>query len=253
MTIGIDRGVKIPVHAGNMAFDFTKEQRKQKEFKEEQIKKFQQRMASQKKGSQRWKLSKRKIVKAYQKISNIRKDFCHKTSRSLVDQETIKVVILESLHTKAMTTKKEANRVSITRRQSKTELNRYILDKSWSLFELFLKYKLDRAGKALFKIDAYHTSQECADFGRAHPSNRKTQALFCCESCGHSDNADHNAAEVIKKRAIKLILNSGTELSSKGVLQDIGRGAASKTRKAYAIRASSDEALKKNELVPQGV
>ena len=182
MTIGIDRGVKIPVHAGNMAFDFTKEQRKQKEFKEEQIKKFQQRMASQKKGSQRWKLSKRKIVKAYQKISNIRKDFCHKTSRSLVDQETIKVVILESLHTKAMTTKKEANRVSITRRQSKTELNRSILDKSWSLFELFLKYKLDRAGKALFKIDAYHTSQECADCGHTHPAIAKHKRCFVAKA-----------------------------------------------------------------------
>ena len=33
-----------------------------------------------------------------------------------------------------------------------------------------------------------------------------------CACCGHSDNADHNAAEVIKKKAINLILNSGTKL-----------------------------------------
>ncbi|NBW56434.1 hypothetical protein EBR43_01345, partial [bacterium] len=37
-------------------------------------------------------------------------------------------------------------------------------------------------------------------------------------SCGHLDNADRNAAIVIKKRAINLMLHSGTELTSKGVL-----------------------------------
>ena len=69
--------------------------------------------------------------------------------------------------------------------------------------------------------------------------------MFYCENCGHSDNADHNAAKVIKKRAINLIINSGTELSSKGILLDRGRGAAYKTRGANANRASSRETSKK--------
>ena len=55
--------------------------------------------------------------------------------------------------------------------------------------------------------------------GHIHPDNRKTQSNFVCVSCGHTDNADKNAAIVIKKRAINLILNSGTELSSSGVLR----------------------------------
>ena len=47
-----------------------------------------------------------------------------------------------------------------------------------------------------------------------------------CLSCGHTDNADINAANVIKQRAIQLIINSGTELSQSGVLSlgDSGRG-----------------------------
>ena len=42
---------------------------------------------------------------------------------------------------------------------------------------------------------------------------------FLCLSCGHTDNADNNAARVIKKRAIKLVMDSGTELTEKGLLK----------------------------------
>ncbi|MGK0291378.1 MAG: hypothetical protein ACI86H_002846 [bacterium] len=40
-------------------------------------------------------------------------------------------------------------------------------------------------------------------------------------------------------------MNSGTELSKRGVLFDSGRGAKCKTRKAKVIRADSNEASKK--------
>nr|NGX33646.1 hypothetical protein [Candidatus Anoxychlamydiales bacterium] len=54
-----------------------------------------------------------------------------------------------------------------------------------------------------------------------------------------------NAAKVIKKRAINLILDSGTELSKRGVLLDKGRGAENKTRKADVNRAHGYETSKK--------
>ena len=114
--------------------------------------------------------------------------------------------------------------------------------------ELFIKYKALRAGKAWLKVPAHHTSQECAGCGHTHPNNRKTQEKFICGSCGHADHADKNAAEVIKKRAINLILDSGTELSSRGVLLDSGRRATHKTRGANANRARSKETSKKKEL-----
>ena len=44
-----------------------------------------------------------------------------------------------------------------------------------------------------------------------------------------TDNAHRNAALVIKKRVIKLILNTETVLSNKGVL-DKGRGVARQTQ-----------------------
>ena len=56
----------------------------------------------------------------------------------------------------------------------------------------------------------------------------------------------NNAAEVIKKRAINLILDPGSGLSKRGVLlADNGRGATSKTRRAKASRARGSETSKK--------
>lgn len=254
IVIGVDRGVKRPVQAGENVFDFSEEQKKKKTGKEKYIKRCQKRLSKQKKGSRRWKRTKQKTAKSHLKISNIRKDFCHKTSRAIVDQETTKVIVLESLSTKSMTAKPKAkqdpktNKWMRNNRSQKAGLNKAILDKGWHQLEVFLKYKSHRAGKVLYKVSAHHTSQECADCGHTHPNNRRKQELFHCEACGHTDNADRNAAEVIKKRAIKLIMDSGTELSSKGILQDRGRGAVGKTRGANASLASSKETSKKKEL-----
>ena len=96
-----------------------------------------------------------------------------------------------------------------------------------------------------YKISAKNTSRECANCSHIHPDNRKSQNLFICENCGHTGNADENAAEVIKQRAIKLILDSGTELSARGVLVDTGRGAANKSLVTNVTKASGNETSKK--------
>ncbi len=113
-------------------------------------------------------------------------------------------------------------------------------------------YKAYRAQKAVFKISAYQTSQECAACNHTHPNNRKTQSSFHCERCDHSDLADHNSAVVIQKRAIKLILHPGTGLSKRGVLlADTGRGAKHKTHGAKASCAPVVETSKKKRKAAQ--
>ena len=66
-----------------------------------------------------------------------------------------------------------------------------------------------------------------------------------------SDNADRNASLVIKKRAIKLLLDTGTVLSARGVLtlSDKGRGAKGKTGIGSLVHASGDEPSKKKRTV----
>ncbi|MFK0569649.1 zinc ribbon domain-containing protein [Endozoicomonas sp.] len=77
--------------------------------------------------------------------------------------------------------------------------------------ETYTRYKAAKAGKAVFKIPDPHTSQECAPCDDTHPDNRKKQDLFLCGNCGHVDNADRNASFVVKKRAIKLLLDGSIE------------------------------------------
>jgi len=234
ITIGIDRGVTKPVQAGEEVFDFSTGQKKNKTGKEKYLKRLQRRLAKQKKGSNRRFGTKRKICAAHTKIANIRRDFCHKTSRALVNKKDIKVYIFEDLKTKTMSASAKGTVAAPGKNiKAKSGLNRSILDKGWHMLEAFTKHKAYRAGKVVFKVPAHHTSQECAD-------------------CGNTDNADNNAQKVIKKRAINLILGSGTELSKRGVLLDTGRGTADKSHKAKAICARSNETSKKmrSQLLP---
>jgi putative transposase len=95
---------------------------------------------------------------------------------------------------------------------AKSGLNKTMLNAGLGLFEVFLRYKMEKRAKPLFKISPYQTSQECAVCDYTHPNNRKNQSDFHCQSCGHKANADHNSGQVIKKRAINMLLHSGAEL-----------------------------------------
>ena len=77
----------------------------------------------------------------------------------------------------------------------------------------------------------------------------KSQDKFLCESCGHTDNADLNATKNIKRRAIQLILNAGTELSKRGVLTSSESGRGDKVRRKRSPRVplrSVEEASKES-------
>jgi ribosomal protein L37AE/L43A len=137
----------------------------------------------------------------------------------IVDTENKSVFVLENLGTKRMTAS-AAGTVDEPGKNvaQKSGLNKEILNIGWNQIAIFLTYKAMRAGKVVFKVSPNHTSQECSHCGYTHQDNRPEQELFVCGKCGHTENADKNASRVIGKRAIKLILDSGTELSSKGVL-----------------------------------
>jgi putative transposase len=248
--MGIDRGVVIPVAAGNHTFDFTNGQKKNKAKAEYYIKRLQRNLAKQQKKSNRRNKTKYRIAKYHAKCRNIRKDFCHQTSHALVKSEA-KVFIFEDLKINNMTKKPKVKRDENgkyleNKASQKAGLNKAILDKGWHQLENFTKYKAEKVSKAVFKIAANHTSQECANCSHIHPDNRKSQALFQCGHCGNIDNADRNANRVIKKRAINLILDTGTVLSARGVLvsSDTGRGAKSKSDK-LCLSASGNEPSKK--------
>ncbi|HEB28727.1 MAG TPA: transposase [Porticoccus sp.] len=247
--IGIDRGVKRPVQFGRTEINYTPQQRKKLFGHERHLRQLQRKFARQNTDSKRRSKTGARIACKKVRQANIRHDYCHKASHIMVNSDK-SVLVFENLKTKNMTRTSKGNATSHGKMvKQKSGLNRSILAVGWHKIQLFTEYKAERAGKAVFYVSAHHTSQECANCGHTHSDNRKSQSLFECVRCDHTDNADNNAASVIKKRAINLILDSGTELSDKGLLKpgsDIGRGASSKP---VILKRKPPQAMKRQQKI----
>ena len=73
----------------------------------------------------------------------------------------------------------------------------------WAFLELrnFIEYKAKLLGVPIVPVDPRNTSRECSVCGYIDKKNRKNQASFVCLECGHTENADYNAAKNIASRA----------------------------------------------------
>jgi IS605 OrfB family transposase len=82
----------------------------------------------------------------------------------------------------------------------------------WAFAQLqgFLAYKARLRGVPLVTVDARYTSQTCNACGHRERKNRPDQASFVCTACGHSANADVNAAQNIAARAL-VVAPQGSE------------------------------------------
>lgn len=248
----LDMGVTIPVATTSKNYNFTKEEEKSLYKKEQKRKKFQKQLAKQIKGSRRQQKTKRKIYATYEKQANIRIDRAHKITHELVTKTDKTIFITEDLKVKNMTAsasgsiEKPGQNVS-----QKSGLNKAILNMGWNRIYVYLVYKAQRAGKIVFKINPKFTSQECSRCGNTHSDNRPEQELFVCGQCGFTDNADHNAAMTIKNRAIKLLQDSGTELSEKGVLRPSSDRERSSRKRQNVVAKRAIQPVKKDELCLQ--
>ena len=248
LTVGIDRGVVKPFAMSNgEVLDMDEKTLQRLAKKHVRLKRYQKKLAKQQLKSQARKKTKRKLGRIHQKISNIRHDFCHKTSHQLAHSSAW-VFGVEALSLKNMTKtprpkKDEQGRYIRNGRRAKAGLNRALLSKGLGKMIAFLEYKARRLGKLVVKVPAHYTSQECAKCGHIHPENRQTQSLFECISCGNRDNADNNAAKVIVKRVVQYLLSllqakTATRLGSSQ--SNAWRGDY-KTGIAFAIAASSND------------
>lgn len=116
------------------------------------IKKIQQSIARKKRFSKNWTKAKSKLEKAYDHITNQKRDFLHKLSRRYVD--TYATICVEDLDIKGL--KEKGNSPG---------LHRSIHDASWGRFYSYLAYKAESAGTKLVKVDPRNTSQICSNCG----------------------------------------------------------------------------------------
>lgn len=213
VTVGLDRGVNIPLAASDgRAFGFSDIQQKRLAAQDKHKKRWQRRQARRVKGSKNWHKAKSRVARYQRYGADVRRDMAHKTSFNLATDPRVKLFVFEALKVKNMTRRSkprqdDAGRWVRNGAAAKSGLNKAILASTWGKTKEFLSYKALRAGKLCIEVPAFHSSQECAACGHIHPGNRPTQAEFICQSCGHVDNADHNASKVIARRGVVLLLS----------------------------------------------
>ncbi len=153
----------------------------------------QQRLSHKKKGSNNRKKARQRLSTAHRKLRHVRQDFLHKTSTRLAKNHSY--IVMEDLKVTNMmrsakgTVDKPGRNV-----KAKSGLNRSIAKQAWTTFRNFLTHKLNKLNGELRLVDPRHTSQTCSQCLTTDKRNRKSQSKFECVSCGHTVNADHNAA-----------------------------------------------------------
>jgi len=134
--------------------------------------------------------ARRLLKKRSKKEANFANNTNHVISKHLVSKakDTGRGIALEDL---------SGIRSRITVRKGQRRIHH-----SWAFYDLIqkIKYKAVLAGVQVILIDPRNTSRECSICGYIDKGNRPNQETFLCKSCGHSANADVNAARVIASR-----------------------------------------------------
>lgn len=168
----------------------------------------QQKMSRKVKFSSNWKRAKARVQRIQHQIANVRNDFLHQTSNIISKNHAM--IVIEDLKVKNMSRSASGTLEEPGRNvAAKSGLNKAILDQGWGEFRRQLTYKSDWNGGWLLPVPAANTSRECPVCGHIHADNRKTQAVFLCVACGHTENADLVASKNIRERGLKLAQRPG--------------------------------------------
>lgn len=170
------------------------------------MKKLQRKLARQQKGSSSRQCTKIKLAKAYRHAACVRTDFNHQISNALA--KTYEVIVVEDLKLNNMSASASGTVEEPGKNvKQKSGLNRELLRMAPGQLVQFLEYKCRREGGELVHVNPAYSSQECCKCGHVSAENRKNQAVFKCtnQGCEHTENADYNAAGVLRYRGLQVL------------------------------------------------
>lgn len=136
--------------------------------------------------------AKKRLRKLSGREARFRKAENHRISKAIVAhaKDTDRGIALEDL-------KGIRDRVTVGKRQRARHAG-------WSFWQLrsCIEYKARLAGVFVVAVDPRNTSRTCHVCGHCEKANRKSQSEFACRHCGHSTNADLNAALNLRDRGL---------------------------------------------------
>lgn len=153
--------------------------------------------------SHRWEKARDDVRKTHARIVNTRKDFIHKSTRSLVD--TYETIVIEDLNVAGMVRNKH--------------LSKHILDASFGEFARQLKYKSEWYGRELIMAGRYYpSSKTCSGCGEVKAKLSLSERTYDCGACGLVIDRDLNAARNLVALSYRETLNGRGGGSSGPVL-----------------------------------
>lgn len=160
---------------------------------EDKLAKMQRRMAKKQLGSKNRGKAKMKVARIHAKVADSRRDFLHKLSTRLINEN--QVIAVESL--------------AVANMKKNRTLSKSISDAGWSEFLRQLEYKALWRGRTLVGIDRwYPSSKRCSDCGYMAAKMPLKVREWICPECGLIHDRDINAA--------KNVLAAGLAVSAHG-------------------------------------
>jgi putative transposase len=194
-SIGIDLGIK------TFAVMSNGEKAESPSYKklDQKVRKLQRKLARQPKDSRRRNITRIKITKLHSQIADTRKDFLHKLSTKIVNEN--QVIILEDLNVSGLVKNRK--------------LSRAISQQGWYEFRTLCEAKSEKFGREFKVISRWEpTSQVCSDCGFKWGKIDLSIRSVLCLNCGTEQDRDENAARNIKK------VGMGNRHDSKRALRD---------------------------------
>ncbi|MCC3415782.1 MULTISPECIES: transposase [unclassified Microcoleus] len=179
-SIGIDLGVK------TFAVMSNGEKAQSPSYKklDRRVRKLQRKLARQPKDSRRRNITRIKIAKLHNRIADTRKDFLHKLSTKIVNEN--QVIVLEDLNVSGMVKNRR--------------LSRAISLQGWREFRTLCEAKSEKFGREFKVVSRWEpTSQVCSDCGFKWGKIDLSIRSVLCLSCGTEQDRDENAAKNIEQ------------------------------------------------------